>query len=29
MTYRETLSDWLAALQDAFAEAEVEILSPT
>ena len=29
MTYRETLSDLLAAIQDAFAEADVEILSPT
>jgi hypothetical protein len=29
MTYRETLSDLLAAIQDVFAEADVEILSPT
>jgi len=29
MTYRETLSDLLASIQDAFAEADVEILSPT
>lgn len=27
-TYRETLSDLLAAFQDQFASAEVEILSP-
>ena len=29
MTYRETLSDLLASIQDVFAEADVEILSPT
>jgi small-conductance mechanosensitive channel len=27
--YRETLSDLLASLQDRFAEANIEILSPT
>jgi hypothetical protein len=29
MTYRETLSDLLASIQDVFAAADVEILSPT
>jgi small-conductance mechanosensitive channel len=28
LTYRETLSDLLGAIQDSFAAAEVEILSP-
>jgi small-conductance mechanosensitive channel len=28
LTYRETLSDLLAAIQDQFAAADVEILSP-